>query len=119
MDQYRVGIPTVTRRNQPVVGDSTVESESGRVRHEFRYDPTDPEPLSTTLVQAIAETLGIGPDEMDRPLQHSVDIDALDNLFYDRYDRSPSGVDLLSFRTYGFEVVIRKGQQVTIYEPEG
>jgi hypothetical protein len=113
-----VGIPTVTRRNQPVVGDSTVEPESGKLCHEFRYDPAGSEPLSTTLVRAIAEAREITPEEMDRPLQRSVDTDALDNLFHDRYDRSPSGVSLLSFRTYGLEVVIREGQQVTIYEVE-
>jgi hypothetical protein len=113
-----VRTPPVTRRNQPVTASSTVESESGRVCHEFRYDPTDPEPLSTTLVRAIAEARGIAPEEMDRPLQRSVDTDALDALFHDRYDRSPSGVSLLSFRTDGLEIVIRKGQQVTIYEVE-
>ncbi len=92
--------------------------ESSRVRHEFRYDPADPEPLSTALVEGIATALGVAPEEMDRPLQRSVDSDALDGLFHDRFDRSPSQVSLLSFRTCGLEVVIHDGRRVTIYDPE-
>lgn len=109
----------MTRRNQPVGGDSTAAPGAGQPCHEFRYDPESSEPLSTTLVQAIADACEVAPEELDRPLQRSIDTDALDSLFFDRYDRSPSGVSLLSFCMCGLEIVIREGQQVSIYELEG
>ena len=67
--------------------------------------------MSQQVVEAIA-ALHHGDALELEPLYHSIDTDALDAL-YGRDERDGSG-PTLTFRTNGYEVTVREGEQIVV-----
>lgn len=64
--------------NAPLTSPVTYDREAGTYR--TRYDWASPVPLSTVVVEVVAEVAGIDPREVGR-LHEAVDPEALDELF--------------------------------------
>lgn len=61
--------------------------------------------VSTVVVEAVAESMGVSPLELDPPLHRVVDPDALDDLF--RSDGTTTASPRVSFTYAGHEVTVR------------
>ncbi|WP_254766532.1 HalOD1 output domain-containing protein [Salinilacihabitans rarus] len=71
------------------------------------HDPDGPATLSTTVVHALADCMGVDVTDGRISLYDAVDPDALDALFRPRHDGSP--------RTGGHLVVFVHDHRVTVY----
>lgn len=92
--------------------------DDARVVHRTVHDWDGREPLSDTVVRAVAEAAGVDPTELSTPLIDAVDPDALDALFRPRYGGSPRQSDgRVAFTTNGYEVVVHGDGRVFVYEP--
>ena len=60
--------------------------------------------VSTVVVEAVAESMGVSPLELDPPLHRVVDPDALDDLF--RPSRAATESPRVSFTYAGHEVTV-------------
>lgn len=81
----------------------------------MRRNVCDSEPVTTTVVEAIAEAKGCDPTELEE-LHRAIDTDALDALF----DEGTPGHlrdGQLSFVYSGFEVTITSDGAVNLGEP--
>lgn len=78
---------------------------------------TSAEPVSTTVVDAVAAAAGREPHELE-PLYHVLDPDALDHIFEDSGTQNTHRVGRVEFTYCGFEVVVsagRSGASVSVY----
>lgn len=75
----------------------------------------DERTLSERVIDELAAAKGITPIELDRPLNDSVDPDALDALFAPRHDGTPrNGDGYVEFTSNGYRVVVRKGGEIRL-----
>lgn len=74
----------MSNANEDPLGGEGTQREITR-GHRTRHDWSEPEPLGTTIVRAVAAVTGREPTDME-PLHETVDADALDNLFAPRSD---------------------------------
>lgn len=78
------------------------------------YRPSPNEPLSETIIHAVADTLGVDPVDLDDRISDCIDPDALDRLF--RPDRagtaSPDG--LVVFSMAGCRVEVEGNRSVLV-----
>lgn len=75
------------------------------------------EPVSTTVVDAVAAAAGKEPHELE-PLYHVLDPDALDGIFEDTGTPGTHRVGRVEFTYCGFEVAVsigRSGAFVSVY----
>jgi hypothetical protein len=79
-----------------------------------QYQPTPSEPLSETVVYAVAETNGVDPMALSERLYDCIDPDALDRLF--RTGRHGSGGTVV-FTMAGCRVTVEDGGAVVVTEP--
>jgi len=83
-------------------------------RTKHQYQPTPSEPLSETIVYAVAETNGVDPLDLTERLYDCIDPDALDRLF--KTGRHGSG-GTVAFKMAGCRVTVEDGGAVVVTEP--
>lgn len=81
------------------------------------HDPNGPATLSTTVVHALADCLGIDVTDSRISLYDTVDPDALDTLFRPRHDGSPRAGGTLSFVVEGHHVTVHGDGEIVIEPP--
>lgn len=72
------------------------------------------QPLSESVVRAIAEAEGIEPERVASRIYDVVDPDALDRLFESPNDQIPREDAQLTFRLDDYEVLIQGGELVMV-----
>ncbi|RBI62119.1 HalOD1 output domain-containing protein [halophilic archaeon] len=82
-----------------------------------QHDWDESEPLSTTVMTAVAEAMDEDPTEMD-PLYDRFDPDALDCLFRPMADGVPPAGGHVSFTFKGYRVFIQSDGHIAIHPPE-
>jgi len=70
--------------------------------------PTDPAPLSTRVIFALADAAGTDPVELDPPLYEVVDLEALDAL------ASSDAEARVEFEYEGYSVTVRADSSVVV-----
>lgn len=73
--------------------------------------PESAEPISLSIVEAVADAEGVDPAELDPPLATVVDPTAIDRLF-SRSRADSSGVERLSLTYRGYRVAIESDGEV-------
>ena len=81
------------------------------------HDPDGPAALSTTVVHALADCLGIDVSDGRVSLYDAVDPDALDRLFRPRHDGRSRRGGTLSFRVRDHYVTVRGDGEILIEPP--
>ncbi|RQG90498.1 HalOD1 output domain-containing protein [Natrarchaeobius chitinivorans] len=81
------------------------------------HDPDGPATLSTTVVHALADCLGVDPTDGRISLYDTVDPDALDALFRPRHDGTPRSGGTLSFVVEDHYVTIYGNGEILIEPP--
>ncbi|USZ67629.1 hypothetical protein NGM10_12940 [Halorussus salilacus] len=87
---------------------STVSSNETR-----QYEVESGARVSETVVEAVSAASNLDPAAMD-PLAESVDPDALDALFADRYDGTPRLGGVVRFSFSGYDVTVTDGRLVSV-----
>jgi len=77
-----------------------------------------PEMLSVGVIEAIAEATGIDREETEVPLDRSIDPDALNDIFTDRYDGSAREGGYVVFPVWNLEVVVHSDGHIFVHPPE-
>lgn len=80
-----------------------------------RGDET-PGKVSVAVVNAVAEAVGADPTELQARLYDSIDPDALDALFRDKYDGTPRSGGHVTFQLYGYEVTVHSDGGLSIID---
>lgn len=76
------------------------------------FSPSDPsEPISQSVVDAVAGAEGVDPLDLEDPLYEVVDPDALDALFQ---SESAAVEGHVEFRYYGYEVTVTGSGHVSL-----
>ncbi|WP_254531812.1 HalOD1 output domain-containing protein [Natrinema gelatinilyticum] len=81
------------------------------------HDPTGPATLSTTVIHALADCMGVNVTDSRVSLYDTVDPEALDNLFRPRYDGRPRTGGTLSFYVDGHHVRVSGTGEILIEPP--
>ena len=81
------------------------------------HDPDGPATLSTTVVHALADCLGIDPTDGRISLYDAVDPDALDRLFRPRHDGRPRRGGSLRFTVRDHYVTVHGDGEILIEPP--
>ncbi|THE65408.1 hypothetical protein D8Y22_09530 [Salinadaptatus halalkaliphilus] len=81
------------------------------------HDPDGPATLSTTVVHALADCLGVDPTEGRLSLYDAVDPDALDALFRHRHDGTPRSGGRLSFVVDDHHVTVTGDGEILVEPP--
>ena len=74
------------------------------------------EPLSTAVIDAVADAAELEPAELGTRLYDRIDPDALDNLFGDRHDGTPRGCGHVVFSLLDYEVTVYSDGHVVVRE---
>lgn len=93
----------------------TIEHGSDRTTHHVYHDWNCDDPVSKTIVDAIATYEGTQSSELPA-LDRSINPDALNYLFESTGDDAPSG-GTLSFSYAGYVVVVMSTGQILIRKP--
>lgn len=101
-------------KSQPTMDDWVFHPESKT--YHTRVDWKSQEPLSTTVISAVAAITGIEPTRLE-PLYQRVDPDALDSLFRPREETERTGCSL-SFVLAGCEVTVHGRGEIVIQPPQ-
>lgn len=78
------------------------------------YRPSPNEPLSETIVHAVADALGIDPIDLDDRISDCIDPDALDRLFRSGESCEPSPDGLVVFSMAGCRVEVEGNRSVFV-----
>lgn len=80
--------------------------------HATTYDPDSCGTICPAIVRAVSEATGIPDEEMDRPLNDAIDVDALEGLFRSRLDGTPRAGGRIQFSYAGCRVALdsRRGE---------
>ncbi|AEH36625.1 HalOD1 output domain-containing protein [Halopiger xanaduensis] len=84
-----------------------------RAVHEF----DGPATLTTTVIHALADCMGVDPTDGRISLYDSVDPDALDRLFRPRHDGTPRSSGQLSFVVDDHRVTVHADGEILIEPP--
>lgn len=82
------------------------------------HDPDGSATLSTTVIHALADCMGVDVTDSRLSLYDAVDPDALDALFRPRYDGTPRTGGRLSFVVNDHYVTIETDGEILIEPPE-
>lgn len=99
----------------PHMSGVTTEHGSDRTTHHVYHDWNRDDPVSRTIVDAIATCEGTQPSELP-PLHRSINPDALNYLFETTGDDAPTGATL-SFSYAGYVVLVMSTGQILIRKP--
>jgi hypothetical protein len=78
------------------------------------YRPSPNEPLSETIVHAVADTLGVDPVDLDDRISDRIDPDALDRLFHSHGGDTPSPDGLVVFSMAGCRIEVEGNRSVVV-----
>ncbi|MDS0220817.1 hypothetical protein NDI54_05550 [Haloarcula sp. S1AR25-5A] len=78
------------------------------------YRPSPNEPLSETIVHAVADTLGVNPVDLDDRISDCIDPDALDRLFHPNRGDTPSPNGLVVFSMAGCRIEVEGNRSVLV-----
>ncbi len=81
------------------------------------HDPDDSATLSTTVIHALADCMGLDVTDCRFSLYDSIDPDALDSLFRPRHDGTPRTGGTLSFPIDGYLVTVESTGEILIEPP--
>ncbi|SEW16181.1 HalOD1 output domain-containing protein [Natrinema salifodinae] len=81
------------------------------------HDPDGPAALSTTVIHALADCMGVDVTDSRVSLYDTVDPEALDALFRPRHDGTPRSGGTLSFVVNDHYVRIRGDGEILIEPP--
>ena len=96
--------------------DNAWSSEPWPGTYHAQHDWECSEPLSTTVMKAVAEAIDEDPTEMD-PLYERFDPDALDGLFRPRSNGTPPSGGHVSFTFKEHRVFIQSDGHIAIHPP--
>ncbi len=96
----------------------TASTSQSRSVYRVEHDPDDAAALSTTVIHALADCMGIDVTDCRFSLYDAVDPDALDALFRPRHDGTPRTGGLLSFPVDGYYVTVDSSGEILIEPPE-
>jgi hypothetical protein len=74
------------------------------------------EPLSTAVIDAVADAADREPADLGTRLYDQIDPDALDNLFSDRHNGMPRGSGHVVFPLLDYEVTVYSDGHVVVSE---
>lgn len=93
----------------------------GQVRQQNTYyaqhDPTGAADLTTTVVHALADVMGVDVTGTEFSLYDSVDPDALDRLFAPKADGTPRPPGHVAFGVQGYRVTVYSSGEIAITPP--
>ena len=72
------------------------------------------EPLSTAVIDTVADAADLEPAELGARLYDQIDPDALDNLFGDRHDGTPRGSGHVVFSLLDYEITVYSDGHVVV-----
>ena len=72
--------------------------------------------VSTAVITAVADAVDENPTELQTCLYDSIDPDALDDLFQDKYDGTPRTGGHVAFTMYGYEVTVYSDGGIRIFD---
>lgn len=81
------------------------------------HDPDGPATLSTTVIHALADSMGVDPTAGRISLYDAVDPDALDAIFRPQHDGTPRTGGHLSFVVSDHQVTVKSDGEVLITPP--
>ncbi|WP_049921937.1 HalOD1 output domain-containing protein [Halopiger djelfimassiliensis] len=81
------------------------------------HDPDGPATLSTTVIHALADCMGVDVTDGRISLYDAVDPDALDDLFRPRHDGSPRTGGTLTFVVDDHRVTVTSDGEILIEPP--
>lgn len=95
-------------------------TEGGREVYRARHDIDGSEPITVTIIKAVAQATEQDPLELP-PLRDAVrlDLDALDDLFVHGPDGRPSPETCLRFQYMGHTVLVHGDGCVSVRRPSG
>lgn len=96
---------------------STWKAEPNPDTYHVQHNWNDSEPLSTTVMTAVAEAMDADPTEID-PLYERFDPDSLDGLFRPRPSGVPRPGGHVAFTFHGHHVFIGSDGHVAIHPPD-
>ncbi len=96
---------------------SKSENNATAATYHTTHDWADAEPLSTTLMTAIADAMDEDPREIG-PLYEQFDPDALDGLFSSRPDERPPRGSHIGFTFEGYHVFVQSDGLIAIHPPD-
>jgi hypothetical protein len=99
-----------TDRNQP----PSVQPVEYRAYH----SPDSPAKLTTTVVHALADAMGVDVTEIGFSLYDSIDPDALNMIFAPKPDGSLRSPGHVAFSVKGYLVTVYSGGQIVITAPD-
>lgn len=77
----------------------------------------DADELSTSVVRAVAEVATVDASELGTALYESIDPDALDNLFENKFDGTPrTAVGHVTFTLVGYEATVHSDGRIIVRE---
>jgi hypothetical protein len=92
---------------------------SARTDYHVYHDPESSARLSTTVVHALADVMGVDVTDTGFALYDSVDPDALDQIFSPRGDESPRAPGHVAFTVEGYRVTVYSTGEIVITPPAG
>lgn len=105
--------------NQPDNSDGPSESPWNAIAKR-QYDPVEAGELTTEIVYAIADAVGVEPVDLDQPpLYESVDVPSIESMFFGpgRDWESDRAVGTVTFHYADFRVAVDSDGRITVSEP--
>ncbi|WP_266080534.1 HalOD1 output domain-containing protein [Haladaptatus caseinilyticus] len=96
---------------------NTTQSRATPAAYHTTHDWTDTEPLSTTVMTAVAEAMNKDPREIG-PLYDQFDPDALDGLFSSRPGGHPPTGSHIGFTFEGYHIYVQSNGLIAIHPPD-
>lgn len=111
---------TEEQAKTPTRGDGVPHDVGWNLVAQAHYDAAEPDGLTVTIVEAVAEAEGVPPTAvLDPPLYDSVDTVELEAGLFGSEVGQDVGPDAgsVEFMYRGFRVVVRRDGWVLVYEP--
>lgn len=104
------------RTEQRRIVEVRVEEASDAITHVFDVNRSHCDwPLSILVCEAVEEVAARPTNEIE-PLGHSVDVDALDDLFGDRWDGQPRTDGKVTFPMDEYTVTVVANERIVVTE---
>ncbi len=119
MNDYAFGLQTESGKGRTVMNGYAPSTSQSRSPSLYRatHDPNGPAALSTTVIHALADCMGVDVTDSRISLYDTVDPDALNELFRPRHDGTPRTGGTLTFVVDGHHVTVRGDGEIQIEPP--
>ncbi len=98
--------------------DTPISTDSrGNAVYHATHDTDSAATLSTTVIHALADCMGVDVTDGNLSLYDSIDPDALDTLFRPRYDGTPRSAGMLTFFVHDYRVTVHSDGNILIEPP--